>query len=266
MTGRRVAAYRSALAVMLLLLAGCGGTDWDAAATSAPPLPADRVVFEVRVEGTFVPALARVYEVPELIVNGAGTAYVVEDRDWRVPPSYSVGSVDPLRIAGLSAAVERNGTLDTNDFGDLSITDMPNTVVRMHGPTREHQATVYGLDVGYTDRLNGDQEDRRDEISGLIDQLRSMVSDLRPWVPDRVRVVNVRYEYADQVPDPPTWPGPDPATFGPGGELSDGCLEIVDGAGALYDAARANPGAAWSTPQGPRTLAVVPLLPGETAC
>lgn len=259
---------------------GSGSTSTTAPDRGTDPLPADQVVFQASTAGGFVPAMVVVSHVPEVTVYGDGRVFVTDPNptSWSQPTKVQVGQADMASfgafVAGLDPAM-----LDA-DFGQPSITDMPNTVVRMQTTGKEASTSVYALgsdDSGGIDPtalgMTEAQIEARQKLADLIDQARDLAPTTKPWTPDRVRVVELDDGGAEVEPGNaalPPWPGPALSTLltprtTEGIVLACGEVSGADAA-ALFEAAAANQIGVWSAEGRNRTLVVVAVLPGEDAC
>lgn len=244
---------------------GCAGDGRSAAeamrhpAARAAALPADQVVFRIRTGDGYWSRPRAAFEIPSLVVTGDGAVHAAAPTTGFASPTVVVNHVAPAEVAGLAAALEGDGLL-TRGFGEPAITDHETTTVSVHGAGAAQTATVYAL--GADHGLDGTERERREQLREVIDVLAALSVGTQPWSPDRVRVQRL---WSDGTPVPgdlPAWPGPDLATLPPNG----GCREVTTGAAELHAAALTNPDAVWSSTEGQSWLAVVPLLPGESAC
>ena len=235
--------------------------------TTNTPLTPDQAVFQVRIDGGYVPQLVAALRAPSVTVYADGAVYLSEpDDSWGTPPRLLVGRSDPGEVAAIATAVAADGLL-SRDFGSPAVTDMPETTVILRGPTGEQTGRVYALDFGvdFREGLSDDQVAWRTQLRTLVDDLRALATDPREWTPEQVRVLTVPYGNEPNGSEA-VWPGPDLAQTQSTPRWPDGCLGVTQGASELYAAARANSSATWATAGGPMTLAVVAVLPGEPLC
>jgi hypothetical protein len=259
---------------------GSGSTTTTTPKPDAGQLPADQVVFQASTAGGFVPAMVVVSHVPEVTVYGDGRVFVTDPNptSWSQPTAVRVGQADTATFDGFVSGLDP-AVLDA-DFGQPPITDMPDTVVRMHTTGEEATGSIYALSyesstgMGPTDLgMTPAQVEARQKLQDLIEQARDLAPTTKPWIPDRVRVVEL--DGGGGVVDPgpaslPPWPGPalsplltPRATEG----IVLACGEVSGTeAAALYEAAGENQIAVWKVDGRPRTLVVVAVLPGEDAC
>lgn len=267
---------RSATMVLAgLLLAGCGLPLPGRPAVTPVPLPPDRLVMSVESYSPLAPELYDALTGPALAVYGDGRVFTYRDDRAHsdTPAAYAVVSAGPDAAARLAAKAEASGLFDADvEYGDPDWTDLPATVVTLHGASGPGKATVMGYDETYDRDVSFGERRLRRQLQALVDEARRLRGDaaVTDYQVERVAVREFEpvYPMDDEVPQP--WPGPDPGTFlsptGQGyGVVACGVL-TGEPARTAYAQARANPGQVWKVGPKHRYLAVVPILPGWEAC
>jgi hypothetical protein len=188
-----------------------------------------------------------------------------------VPAAYLISSVDAAQVAAFGADAEKRDLIsEETDFGDPGVTDMPSTTVQLHGAGGLHRVSVYAYGQGFDDKLPRAQRRAREELAEVIDRAYALSAHAeRPsYRPDRVRVTE--FNDGGGGGRATAWPGPDPKSFlapAEPGSILVACGELSgQAAEKAYAAARGNPGGVWTWNSKRRVLAVVPLLPGLSAC
>ena len=205
--------------------------------------------------------------VPGLTIYGNGDIFETDYGIWEGPPQVSVSHADPAEIARFVADVEASELVGDDDaYGFPNVTDIPSTSVTVHGAGSETSVSVYGLEETFDEYVERAGEvDRRAALRDIIDRGYAFGGDPEPYRPESLEVLDLGDDTYGATDDPPVWPGPDPAGFGPA-DRWEGCAEVTANVETLLAAAEENDAATWSTPIGNRVLIVKPLLPGEIAC
>lgn len=269
-------ARRVALAVVVTgLLAGCGLPLPGGPEITPVPLPPDRLVMSVE---SYSPMAGELYDAltgPALAVYGDGRVFTYRDdrAHSSTPAAYAVATAGPDAAARLAAEAEASGLFDSDvEYGYPDPTDLPATVVTLHGASGPREVTVSGYSDTFDKYVSFGQRRLRRQLRALVDRAREVRGDAVPtdYQVERVAVreVDLTYPRDDEVPQP--WPGPDPVRL-----LSPtdqgygviGCGVLTAGpARTAYAAALTNSGQVWSVGREKRYLAVVPILPGYEPC
>lgn len=260
---------------------GTGGTSTTDASHRTQVLPADQVVWQVDTGGGFVPYAFVANDVAEVSIYGDGRIFVPVPNDSAETSLESVPRAVQLALGAVPEAdlrdflddVAASGVVDESlDFGDLMVTDLPSTTVRVDGSEGPAEVSVYALTLDSDDGLTGPQKQARRELNDLFEQSRLLAGDVEPWVPDRVEAIDLA------VPDgPPSaqtteWPGPPFidlfGTVKPDAIIGDPrCAELAGDDAAEVFAAALDADQPFVDDRGTELQVVVKaLLPGEDAC
>ena len=272
--------WRRARAAVLLVLVlgvvtGCGLPLPGRPEPTPVPLPPDRLVLSVQ---SYSPLAGELYDAltgPALAVYGDGRVFTYRDdrAHLTTPAVYAVATAGPDAAARLAAEAEASGLFDPDvEYGYPDPTDLPATVVTLHGASGPRTVTVSGYDDTFDKYVSFGQRRLRRQLRALVDRAREVRGDGVP-IDYQVERVAVRefdptYPMDNEVPQP--WPGPDPDTVlaptGQGyGVIACGVL-TAEPARTAYAMALTNPGQTWSIGAKQRNLAVVPILPGHEPC
>lgn len=261
--------------VMAGLLVGCTRSvtaDPDGSKEAIEPLPADRIVFGVSRGPGFAPAIYYQLQSPSLVIYGSGRILRADETTGAVPSRYLEAQVDPLAVARFVRKVETSNVLQA-DFGTPTVTDLGVDRVWVHG-SRQQGAEPYALNATFDDSVSADQRRHRQQLRALIEDGKNLAgSSGAPYVPERIVVLASPHRDRGQAtPTPPTWPGPDLASFlhkpdrPDDARGADNCGELTgNDARTVYQAAVANPEQRWLVGGKVRVLAVN-SLPVEITC
>jgi hypothetical protein len=292
------------LAVVSLLLAGCGSSGSDAevstggegegdgatTTTVAEPepepeageLPADQIVFQAQTGGGYVPMQAAATEIPFVTIYGDGRVFVTDgqaDRPYDVGPTLLTTTVDAAALEAFLADATGSGLFVADaDFGQPMVTDLPTTTVTLHTDDPAGAVSVSAYALGFDSAPGGGLDDeqiaRRQELSTIVDAAQALGDGGEEWTPDRVRATAYDPEQTqlEGTIEPAEWPGPAFSTFPeptPAGAVSS-CLVLEgDEAAAVWAAASGRTNSWWVVGQGDqqaRQIVVVPLVPGAEGC
>jgi hypothetical protein len=238
------------------------------------PLPPEQIVLGVSggLNG-WSPSILRALQSPSLLVYGDGRVLALQQSVTvrnAIPGAYVEAQVAPSSVARLVADAERRGLLRA-DLGDPTVTDQGSTRIWLHGRDGEQQVLAYAFEKTFDQYVGLLQRRNRARVRQLIDDGVALLGDgALPYVPDRVVVLELRHEPADDEEADAPWPGPDPASFlhtpkaRARGAIA--CGELTGTTAAeVYAAARVNPQQRWLVAGRTRVLAVNPL-PVELDC
>jgi len=266
MTNRK---WRSLIAVLtLLMMTSCSG---DAESAPTPGLPGEQMAFMVMSSGGMAPAVYQALASPSLAIFGDGRVLrAVETPALQlVPVRYELARIDPAAVASFVADVEAGGLISPEtDFGTPRMTDLPSTMVMVHGRGAAAQVRPYAFDERFDARLTPEQRGARVALRTVINTALALVygATFVAHSPDRVAVYEIPTSEAGG-PSAPGWPGPPPSAFlTPSTDRrAIACGELMtDPAEVVYRAALANPGARWVVDGDTRILAVNSLpLPSD---
>lgn len=245
--------------------------------------PTDQIVWQAETAGGLVSQVAWAAQRPSLTIYGDGRVFLSRpglDPRYDQPIELMTGTVPRRDLAIFVARAEASGLFDDVDLGHPDVTDMATTTVTLHGSRPAVHLRAYALGGRFDADLSEARAERREALRQLLSAAEDLVAKPTSWTPPRIRVLvlpdRATFEpKPDTDPDvaPARWPGPAPATFtrpAPAASRDTtvtGCGEVTgDEAGRLFDAAQRNPLPTWKVGTGLRTIVVVALLPGETAC
>ena len=286
------------LVALVLFGAGmtaCGrGDGGSASATTVPTtlsesvlnvrFPDDQVVWQTELMGGLVSQVAWAARRPSITIFGDGRVFVQQpglDPRYDQPIPLRTGTVDRRDLAAFIGRAEASGLFDPDvGFGTPDIPDVSATAITLHGSTGPHRVEVEGLGGRFDAEVTEKEAERRDELRLLLSDAEALVPDAEPVRPARIRVLvlpdNASFEPSpDDIPEDeiPSWPGPALGTFDQappaitGSATIVGCGELTgDVARDLFDEAVENPTPHWTVAGKQKTVLVVALLPGETAC
>ena len=245
------------------------------------PLPADQVVWQVDTGGGFVPYAFVAADVAEVTIYGDGRIFVSVPRDLAETASelvpravqLALGTVPQAELREFLDDVTASGVVDESiDFGELMVSDLPSTTVRVDGFDGPAEVSVYALTLDFEDGLTGPHQQARSELNDLIEQSRLLADDVEPWVPDRVEVIDLAIPDGPPSVETTEWPGPPFVdVFGTDepDATSDGprCAELAGDSAAEVFAAALVADQPFVDGSGAELQVVVKaLLPGEDAC
>jgi hypothetical protein len=300
---RTSAPLAAAVALALLVAAGCGSADTVSSGSTAPsstasgaiqhPAGAKDVVLRVATGGGFVPVEVNLASVPSYTLYGDGTVIRAVAAPAGGAATLGAATAQPLETAKLDeAAVQQllaqarqaglldGGQIDYGDMGAVGISDMPTTTVRIaaDGQTVERAAYALGADLGAPGHdLSTAQQKARAALSGFVALTTGALPGAAPYTPDRLAVYVAPGLAQPESIDAAAATVPltvdlgaltATATDAAGGF---GCT-VVEGDQAkvlLTAMAKAPAGGLWRGPNGGRKtyrVVVRPLLPDEAGC
>ena len=266
----------AALVILVLgVVAGCGLPLPGKPEVTPVPLPPDRLVMSVE---SYSPLAGELYDAlngPALAIYGDGRVFTY--RDGRAhnttPAAYAIVTAGPDAAARLAAEAEASGLFDPEvEYGYPDPTDLPATVVTLHGASGPRKVTVSGYSDIFDKYVSFGERRLRRQLRALVDRASEVRGDFVPTdyqvARVAVRELDPTYPLDKEVPQP--WPGPNPDRFlsptGQGyGVVACGVL-TGPAARKAYGKALDNPGQIWSVGSRQHYLAVVPILPGWEPC
>lgn len=202
-------------------LAACSNPSDDDAGPAATPAPAvadDDIVWQELTFGGSIGPEAAASEVPAVQILGDGRVFVTEPTEPSASARAAVvrsGTVEPDVLADFLADAEASGLFEPGvDFGDPGTTDLATTSVNLFRGDIPLIVSVGGLDLDADGpgSLDAAQVDRREQLRALMAQARELADDLQPVVPEAVRVTLLPEAPATSPPPTadgaPAWPGP----------------------------------------------------------
>jgi len=273
-------------AALLLFVSACAGQE----GTSEPgpvgsgspgPLDADAVAIRVDRTGGFVPASAIPGRLPVVSVYGDGRV-ITEGPVPAIYPGPAVPNVQQRRIPTGDVALLVRKALDAGvgsgaDFGQPTVTDMPNTRFTVTTAEGLRQSEVYGLEMveeGPNRVLTDAQRAARKKLTALVDELQNpptATDEPEPYPVSALAALATEYQSPADLPSPPAavaWPGPalPGEPLRPGSMI--GCVTVTGDAAKtiLATAATANAATPWTSGGKTWRLQLRPLLPDESGC
>ena len=282
---RRSLLGATAVAV-LLAVSACGGQEGisdpePANSADTGPLEADAVAIRVDYTGGFVPPSAIPGRLPVVTIYGDGRV-ITEGPVPAIYPGPALPNVQQRRIPTGDVALLVGRALDAGvgsgaDFGQPTVTDMPNTRFTVTTAEGVRQSSVYGLDMveeGPNRALTDAQRAARDKLRALFDELQNpptATGEPEPYPVVTLAALATEYRNSTDLPSPPppvAWPGPAlPGTMlGPAKLI--GCVTVTgdEARPILATAATVNAATPWTSGGKTWWLTLRPLLPDESGC
>ncbi len=274
-----------AVAVSLLVLAGCAGTPTAGpgagADASVAPVAGPAPILRITQVGGLVPAATNVTRLPDVSVYPDGRVII----DGPVPlvypgpalPNVLVQRLDPAAARALADKAVAAGVRNGVDLGRPPVADIPAT--RFTAVTDAGTQTVEVLalrEVSTRAGLTAAQRAGRAELIAFYDEVTTLTGGggkaAEPYVPVALAAVAGPFVAAADagISSAPAVPWPGPAL--PGGPLGEGlelgCVTVAGaGVAAVLAAARsANANTAWISGGKPWSVSLRPMLPEETGC
>jgi hypothetical protein len=174
-------------------------------------------------------------------------------------PEMTIGRLDGCHLQEAVAGIRR---LAGVDLGEASVTDQGTTTITLHDGDADVVLDIYALGVG-DEFVQPDQRAARQQVSALIDNLTTGMTQTSSWTPDRLRI-SVYGTPAD-LTGGTTWPldGTITTVLDQGGRRPCGVVSGADA--AAIRAALGNREVASSWTDGTQTvvLAIGVLVPGQ---
>lgn len=273
--GRR-ARWAALTLIVTGLVASCGVPLPGRPEVTLVPLPADRLVLSVELDSPEADELYAALAGPALAVYGDGRviSYREDEARMNIPAAYHLATAGPDAAAQLAVDAEASGLFDPGvEYGYPNPTDLPATVVTLHGASGPRTVVVLGFsDMFDRDVSLGERRLRR-QLQALLDRAGTMRGDaaLLDYQVERVAVRELKPDYKSDLDTVgPIWSGPEPGTFlKPTGQgYGVEACGVLTGAAArtAYAKALDNPGQVWTVGPKQRQLVVVPILPGWQPC
>lgn len=195
-----------------------------------------------------------------------GTAIRTEDQGILSEPlpEMTIGRLDECQLQEAVAEIER---LAGVDLGEASVTDQGTTTITLHGSADDQAGDdvvldVYALGIG-DELVQEDQRAARQQLTALIDNLTSGMTQTATWTPDRLRVSV--YGTSAELTGSATWPlaGTIATALNQGGRVPCGVFDGADAAAIRAELGSGRAAASWTDGTQTVVLAIGVLVPGQ---
>ncbi len=186
-------------------------------------------------------------------------------------PEMTIGRLDECQLHEAVAEIER---LAGVDLGDASVTDQGTTTITLHSVDAEGMDDADGVDgtdvvldvyaLGIGDELvKEDQRAARQQLTTLIDNLTSGMTQTATWTPDRLRVST--YGTPTELTGSATWPlaGTIATALNQGGRVPCGVFDGPEAAAIRAELGSGRAAGSWTDGTQTVVLAIGVLVPGQ---
>ncbi len=186
--------------------AGGGGGGGEAGVRTTPVQfgDGDEVWLRVSTGGGFVPYIANLREVPQLLLFDDGRLVrLVEDEDDPAPPVPQFEAVQLDETAAADLLDTFAAVVDGPDPGDAPVTDLSTTTIEVTTDGRTRDLGIYAL--GFEDGLTGEQVEARRAAQTAIDDAFALEG-AEPYLPDEWLVLTSTVPTGSAPTDIVAWP------------------------------------------------------------
>jgi hypothetical protein len=240
-------------------VAGCPPTE-PTPGGSAVPTPTGRPLITVT-QGTNSWVASDLTQPFAIAVYPDGTAIRSEDLGILSEPlpEMTIGRLDKCHLQEAVAEFRR---LAGVDLGEAGVTDQGTTRITLHGEDADVVLDVYALGIG-DEFVRSDQRAARQQVSALIDNLTTGMTQTTRWQPDRLRISI--YGTPADLTGGSTWPlaGTITGALDQGGRMPCGVVGGADAAAIRAELGDGEAASSWTDGTQAVVLAIGVLVPGQ---
>jgi hypothetical protein len=188
---RRIGLAAVALSA-LVVAAGCGEKEepegGDPGAPPVIPVDGDAIVLQAFTGGGYVPPIDARRAYPEIVLYADGRLLTAttETREMALP-MVAERHLSETQVEEVARTARETGLNEEHDYGTPEVTDLPTTTVVFETADARTENSAYALGFDDADAgLSSEQVEAREELSGFLEDLTDVDSELGTELPSAV--------------------------------------------------------------------------------